>query len=359
MSNVSGTTAVSSTSAQPGETDKSFDDVCYALPHLYEAAEDLLEVLAPDGATVDDLSAIIDELKVPGSPSSLSLKRCEGSFTSQLESLTETQYINPLVFLRSVLKPRAVAEQDASLWRPDDILYKANLTTIARRFATIERGTSEAYEVLRDLDLKFPSFFTSGFGLVDGQTPSGGSELVQETIDLALLIRTQLYIVHLLKHKESDDFDPDEILNLVFFKNSGNGDPEFRGWKFSHSGDDTPNQQDVEQSILRRVQRLRAHLQGNGDDIDIEAVLDEFSWPAFQVAALEWVRERNFELNSALEARGGARSVVKEMKRTFNPTSSSQASPAVRRASGISLGRRSLMAQTQPTSTGAAAKKSM
>lgn len=354
---MSGTTAVSSTSEQPGDTDKSFDDVCYALPHLYEAAEDMLECLAPEGANVDDLSSTIEDLKVADSQLSKALKRSEGSFRSQLGSLTESQYINPTVFLRAVLKPRTIAERDASIWRPDDILYKANVTNVAKHFATLEGGTDEAYEVLRDLDLKFPYFFSSAIGPAEGLKPSGGSDLVQETIDLALLIRTQLFIAELLREKDEDDFEPDQILATVFYKDPDSEESEVRGWKFPLAGEDAPSEEDIQQHTLRRITHIQTMLKDG--DVDLTSLQAEFSWSAFQVAALEWVRERNSEINDALDGRGGARSVVKEMKRTFN-ASSARSSPAVRRAIDLAPPRRAAQAQKQarPAQAGAAVKKS-
>lgn len=76
VSNVSGTTAVTQTTAIGG-TDQDFDDITYTLPLLYSTADGLLKILAPDNALANDLAAIIDDLKVPGSKIGLQLKKRE------------------------------------------------------------------------------------------------------------------------------------------------------------------------------------------------------------------------------------------------------------------------------------------
>lgn len=334
LSNVSGTTAVSPNSAQADTTERTFDDVCYALPHLHEAAEDLLEVLAPENATAEDLGLIVDELKTSGSRSSLGLKRCADSLATQLGSLTEGRYINPTVFLRSVLKSGVLAKLDSSPWRPDDILYKANLANLVRHLATQERDADDTYDLLDGLDPIMPSFFVSAFGTTeDGQAPVGASTLLRQTFDVALQLRTQLLVLQLIRSSGDADSDPSELIDSVFFKAAERrGPPQVRGWDFPQFSDAGLTKAGLKTEMLKRVERVRSHLSEEGV-VDLDSLAADFGWRPFQVSVLDWARMRNRELNGAMEARGGARALVKELKRTVEP-SSTKSTPLVKRNNG-------------------------
>ncbi|KAF2097356.1 hypothetical protein NA57DRAFT_77613 [Rhizodiscina lignyota] len=347
VSNVSGTTAVTQTTAVGG-TDLDFEEVAYVLPYLYDTGEDFLKILTPDNATADDLHTIVNDLKMSNSKISTQVKRREAAFGTQYGSLTDSPYLDPPVFLKNSMKRGHMPKLDTDPWRPDDILFKSNGVNLARILVKQERGTAETYRTIRELDNIFPALFISAFGaFASGEPPIGGSSLLRQTVDLALEIRTQSLIMTLANIKDDDTFDPDVTLNQVFFtaSSTSQGQQELRKFSLPQAGIATPMKKDFDKRTLERIQRIRSHFLDNAAFVDWAALEGDFPWPSFQVLVLDWVRMRNRELNSMILARGGAREIV-EMLEEANAGIWKERPLRVNTGSGQITPQR---AQTQPT----------
>lgn len=357
-SHMSGETLGTQSTAPFGATDIDIEEANYILPLLNDTADGVLNIVAPSNASPGQLLSIIGDVKNFQSKASNQLRRREANFITQYEGLnTEGAFLRPDMFVASLMNAHNVLRLDASLFRPDDLLFKANLTNMARKIAQSDRN-AEADSLLRELNMSFPDLFISRFGVAQiGLTAIGSSNLQKDTFELALDIRTQLLITKLELNKDEPGFNPDVHLGQVFYRPTApDAEPELQGWGVEEMAVEPVLWQAFQQSVTQRLENIRAHFgYTEANLVDWDALDGEFPWTGFQVQALTWAGLRRTELNELIQDHGGAKAIAdmfEEMQKTgkiersvpkdLTPRRQAQGQPTGRgkRGSGAPRGRK-------------------
>ena len=317
MSQISGTTAISSFSARTshsqGEIVALDPMVAEMLPDLWNDSYRIMNLLAPADASEEQVESIVRELKVSGSRLAKLLRQNEKRFAVTREHYGNEPYIKTALIFQRLLGSPDPAETSS---RPDAIIQVANLATLVKDFLVMEKESQSSQSILGGLDSYFPQVFITKF---ENNIQSGNSTLLDESFELALDIRTQLTIVALGFQKEQESWDPDQILLATFYD-----PPQHRSPPLSDFEDTIRNGQpkdlmgasleltdDQTAEVLQRVRDIRsAFRQSNdaielGDLVDFDQLGENFSWVKFLTDLVHWSRMRLDEISEGIKQQGG------------------------------------------------------
>lgn len=321
QSTFSGTTAVTSHSQNAvrrlsSRKQQLFDE----LPLLHDQSSMLLRDLAHDRMTKERVEQIANELKMPAGDSAAS-RRLSNRITEFRDSFDafshDDHFIHPEYFLDALFQVRSRDDTALGAWRPDDLLYKANLAELVYQLMTLSPDAAETSMNLLALDNNFPAAFAS-YVYATAEEP-GCSRLLNLTFDIALGLRTQYAIACLRSAAANDDpaleFEGDNILRQIFFvPNRKYEMVNFKGWNVNtlqdSDGTVTPG---FRIAVLERYNSLAAHLRVSEDssgDPDIDAMVAQYPWTSFLHDVTSWACTRNMELTSAISRAGGADQIV-------------------------------------------------
>jgi len=307
-------------------------DMIDQLRDLDSAAITLLEPLAPKTLTADDLRTIVEGLN--GSRQALWSRRAE-----TLSSLFDSYGIDSTVFIKPELAvPAMVATDIESIeevrqgaWRPDEILLMANLAQFAFGvMSTQGREQSERQDWLLALDLHFPTQFVAGTVIQRSSQniiPVGYTELRTETFDLALELRTQLFISLLETRLEDSHDDPFELLSTTFttssplhlrdiIKSKRDGVSSqilTKGWRLPGL-----HVEDTLQPLVQRIVLLGEQLVSSESEpksSQAKEIRALFPWDRAVLRCMTWIRERYDELQWRISSNGGVREITDSLRR--------------------------------------------
>ncbi|KAI9812071.1 MAG: hypothetical protein M1832_000624 [Thelocarpon impressellum] len=322
LSNVSGTTALTSHSAQELallDADALVDE----LADLSKAAGKLLALVAPRHATAAAVAAVARDVQVPGSRTGRTLHRLERNFQRHREHYGTDHYVDVGLVLKALYGVRQAREAPVGPARPDAVVQKANVAGLVTGALVSRREGRETHPALQHLELCFPAPFLSAFA-VRPDDAVGTSSLLPETFELGLEIRTQLVIAMLSVHQTDPHLDPDRILSYVFMEEAGADGArtaKIRGWDFAGlGGGDTDMPDAFGHASRQRVLDIRSFFQDDpearhaGDAVDSEGLERRFPWAEYIAKVALWGRARADEIESQLDAQGGAERVAEVLK---------------------------------------------
>ena len=325
MSNLSGTTALTTQSVQK-MTDLDTGMIVEVIPDLYRETFRLLELLAPANATPDDIDALVKELQVPGSGRGKRLRHRERTFDSTKENYTSELFINTKLILRKLFNDEQVEVGD---FRPDPILYAANVAILIKELLVAQRDNPNTMELLQSLDERFPSLFLSQF---ETEPRFVGKVPRLTTSDLALEIRTQTIIAILKAYRDEANYDPERLLAQIFLE-----PPEQRDGKLSVYEDSLANgrcrklaginfetitlgdenfKDSLSNKIIQRVEiihkgfRYEKEATEVGDYVDFDYLNDHFPWNHFLVNVVGWSQVRMEGVKKSIQGQGGLENVT-------------------------------------------------
>jgi hypothetical protein len=330
MSNLSGTTALTSQSTQK-IADLDTGMIVELLPDLSREAFRLLDLLAPSNASASDIENVVKELQVPGSGRGKRLRLREKTFDSTKENYTGALFINPELVLRKIFGDQSL---DAGDFRPDLILYASNIATLVKELLVAQQNNPSTMDLLRDLDDIFPTPFLSGYE----HDPQGGSSaLYRLTFDLALELRTQTCLTVLKNYQDEANYDPDQLLAQLFFEPPLQRDSSLSTYvdamtngqlrKIAGYRGDSLNlieeRSGVEDShaaeIRKRVEAIREAFRfeddaiEEGDYVDFDRLNDRFPWTSFLANVVQWSQSRMEEVNRGIEKQGGIENITRSL----------------------------------------------
>lgn len=289
---LAGTTARLSNPAQDGKS-SNVQEMLDTLPDLSDAADKLLRWLLPEDLSENAIAAIRADLQYPNSRIGKNVKRLSAVFAAQKGIYGDFEhYINIPVVVKALVGLNAVADID-SVWRPEPILHKANLTTLV---TVITRSWSEKFnnEHFDFLEGIFPApFLTRSDSIND--------------LSVAVEIRTQHFIMLSSRYTDVPNFDPDMILSQVFF----NTPPNLKGWSVvgMRSEDLAKEQQAI---IHRRLQDIRRNF-SNGRAVDLPSLKSAYPWDDFVASVMNWSRARLDHIQEQIKAHGGVEAIVQSL----------------------------------------------
>jgi hypothetical protein len=326
-SQMSGTTAITSASAI---TSHSMDEIgnldpliAEYLPDLLASSCRILDRLAPTDASREVVEYIVRDLKVLGSRQGKLLKHDEEKFRIDREHYGSDDYINPTFVQR-----RLFGNQDLDIdnFRPDPVLHAANLATLVKNLLVTPKESRSTPLLLQTVDTYFPEVFIRGF---DNTVQFGNSLLQDETFELGLEIRTQYAITALFANKESEDWDPEQILLSLFLYQPHIGQFSPSISNFEHVLENgsvidimragPANSEEQNARIISRVIDIREAFQQfeeageSGDLVDFERLDEMFPWTGFLTRLVQWCRSRLIEIISGINQQGGIDHIVSSL----------------------------------------------
>ncbi|RYN39385.1 hypothetical protein AA0114_g11331 [Alternaria tenuissima] len=314
-SQMSGTTAISSFSMVEAE----FLEPRFILKHLRklcDSAEEFLEHIAPDRGTMADDLQNIREMQKPGSTYTEDYLDLNDELNVHLKHFKseEHSYIHIRALHRALFKTSDdVAASHSGL---NLILYLANLLVLAKQMIHSNRDDKNIWDVLRQLDNTFPAQFMQDLDYGFQPTETGQSGLYQETLDLAVELRTQLAILVLQKSAESPGFNVEETLDEIFLHpKSSDGVWAIRGWNMPVLGDDDSFlSQDFERLVKNRVQEIQEFFREGSSIAELDDLKSAFPWEPTILRLLDWVRLRRRELKAVIDSLGGSVEITRNVK---------------------------------------------
>ena len=342
LSNISGTTAYSAEAAAEIDPQELIED----LPNLYREAQKLLELIIPDTAYLEDIVRIIAELQTPGSKMRKSLSKRERTLKPYFETFSSQSYIRSSTILRALF-PTSYATLSGGDWRPDNLIYKANLAALSARISSpiSVKDDKATFELLRDVDQSFPSQFLSSFVERDLDTV-GSSLLLEATFKLGLEIRTQLAIAFLYQLQDDEDTNPLKVIAEIFlspesFSEGASLEEILSGGDMRRWSIPSVNAEEVEDSFeqltFHRIGRLRGFFQDAEDSeeaFDLDQLAEKFPWSKFAEQALTWIYIRNGEIEEVVKGESGADRIVNLLSQEITPRTSTG-----RQATGVTSSR--------------------
>ncbi|KAF2687484.1 hypothetical protein K458DRAFT_295764 [Lentithecium fluviatile CBS 122367] len=346
VSEMSGTTAISSFSMVEAELlDPA--SMIRKLRKLYETSQEFLSHLAPEDGRVDEDQQHIHDMQMPDSRFSADYRDFDEEITVHLSRFRgeHQRFISLKAVHRALLGPHR--DPDAARTGLDLVLYMANMLIFAKQMIHTHRSEKDTWDTLRELDSFFPTQFLRD--IILGSDPStGDSAVLHETFQLALDLRTQLAILYLERSLTEDNFNPDDIMEDVFFQ-SENG--LIRGWNVTAlGGEDSVLPQAFQSKVIERIHVIRGFFSiddesvDRGDVADIDGLGANFPWGSLVLRLLGWVRSRNKELEGAIQTQGGIKAIVANVQTEMDRPGAASApreSPRKKRSSFGKVRRRS------------------
>ncbi|CAI6340057.1 unnamed protein product [Periconia digitata] len=328
-SEMSGTTAITSFSMGEAELLES-RFLLRHLPKLHSVVDEFLNLLVPEEENVlsmedrlqRDLNRI-RKMKIPGSDFVEDYNDCVDQLSLYVKHFLADNwwFINIQAIHQALF---GSADRNSAQTGLNLILYRANLLIMAKDMIHSDRKDKNMWTTIRAFENIFPIRFLSA---LDPETSTalsvtGQSALLQKTFDLALEFRTQLAIIHIDRESRTKNFDPDAVLDSVFFDESDEAEPIIRGWNTSALGEGAATLPDeFRGKVMDRMAEIRTHFPidtqalEHGNVINLGRLEKAFPWPSVILRLLDWVRARDTELRAAIGHQRGPEKIVKEVKR--------------------------------------------
>ncbi|KIV88212.1 hypothetical protein PV10_09129 [Exophiala mesophila] len=262
------------------------DTVIDDLRDLYHNSKALLSLFSSPGH--QSLSSIIAQVSQPTSLIGRRFRHQARNLQRTRQSFGENDLINPSLIVCKVAGATDVSQVEDALWRPDAILYLAN---ISLQLISLFMTSPEDRNHLSFMYNNFPNHFAgppgSPFALKSSKTTS----------ELVLEITTQLFLHNATEQYTRSDFDPHQHLQAVFWD-----DPD----RLLRDYD-----ADMESKALARVKMLQDQLDS---DLDLATQLrnlsERFPWSKFLRRVLQWSTERATELDRIIASQSGVDKIV-------------------------------------------------
>ncbi|OAP59108.1 hypothetical protein AYL99_06406 [Fonsecaea erecta] len=198
-------------------------------------------------------------------------------------------FIVPGIVTRKIVGDGELHEINNGPWRPDSVLYLANLALQLAK--VLHRSTEERHTYLEFMFNNFPEPFHD----LDAFPVS--ADMVKGTLLFHTEILTQFYIRQVeIKHHEAG-FDPDALLGAVFYDERN---------KIKGSADNV-----TYAKALSRMSSIRSHINMPKHPwLNVEALRQQFPWSDFVVQAVRWSLAYKKELDGIIKSRGGVEELV-------------------------------------------------
>ena len=314
----SGTTARTSLSNQ-ALSESSPEEMLDALPDLADAASKLLNFLVPEEVTRESVADIVAQVVAKGSRANKNLARLASMLRAQRDIYGGDSYINCQATMKAFFGTREFSNNSTGLWRPDALLQKANLATLASiTYAQFSHGPDD--HMLEELEQVFPIRFLQGFA-TSGITV-GNSLLLGETFLVAIEVRTQYAIGALARNALQRNFDFDDILHQVFYKSR----KSLEGWaSMGIRSEDLTNE--AQKAILLRLEDLRQAFTDSAVDPaeGIDRLKATYPWSSCSYLLIEWLSQRLNEIEVQIDSRGGANGIHQALSKELQSQISAEA----------------------------------
>ncbi|TID25411.1 chromatin binding [Venturia nashicola] len=327
---ISGTTARSTVSSEDEEIGPEPGRLLLEnAPDLCHAADRLIQVLTiPHASTkTTTIKDILRDLDKPSSITAKKLWPLAQNFDNlfrQCGDENEDRFLNPQKLVEAIFEPHSPPSLDSKSWGVTELVYSANLAYLGKWVANAPRSEPEIVDFLEDLNKTCPQPFLAS--LMEGST-FGNSELQDETFEFSLAIRAQLAVMRLINEIAENEFDPETIvqsIRSVFYaqlESGGYSEETLRAWNFNGIGAGaTGLLPEYDQEIRKTIASIQAGATFDvmaitaGESKYMQALVSEFPWSAFRLRVLNWIGQRQQELNRKIKRLGGVTAILDTVK---------------------------------------------
>lgn len=295
---MSGTTAKTSFSQEELEM-LDHDVMVDELPKLAAAAQDLVQLLLPEGP--DTEHDTWKEVRRTGSRLNKLHQRRLIVLNTYKQSFGTMPYIRPDLVLRGVLSTQDVYDLPHASWRPDDILLRINLATMLDNLlitCDLSNWDSECSTVLEQLSVAFPACIAGG-------------EFSSAALDFYLDVVAQVVITHLEASSTSaPSFSPHETIGDLFY----DADSVFRQMEaLGIARLEDADQRSAFGLVKQYAEALKAPFEEGSTDnarAGIGHLKAQFSWDSFQDHVVRYAHARSIELQQTIAQAGGIEQIL-------------------------------------------------
>lgn len=297
------------------------------LPDLQRAATNVMDLLVPRTAKpISIFNAAAESLKDDGATTqSKRVSRAVDKLESQDKVFPRQTYID--VDRISRLLPSVSIPGAAQPWTPLPMLYKANCAWLARDVLYAIVGKQSQMRVVRNLENQFPAPFMSKVVVAGSQSrPLGASATDKDTFDLALQIRTLLFVMELEKRQHEKNFDPLSILRGMFYdelafegEDSQLDPSSFRGFNLPGIYQDQNGclPERFQEAVEERVSELEDSLYDDEGLPNIRELKAAYPWKRFVLQVIRWIIKRDGEIREDLQALPAVDDVRETLEKGF------------------------------------------
>ncbi|KAK5046687.1 hypothetical protein LTR84_007448 [Exophiala bonariae] len=263
------------------------DEIILNLADLHAESLALLSLF--DRPREDDLENFIDEISQNGSRPQKTLSMRAKKLSTSREPFGETEFISPPLIVRKLAGTIDLHRINYGRWRPDAILYLANLAQ--QMVAAITNYSDDRENFLSYMYNNFPSTF------VGQQDFSFGTQLIDEPRDLALGIMTQFFIQRLESDGLNDFSSPQDLAQHIF----QDGPTIYRQFQDEES----------QAQLLKRSNELKDACSTQDDALlPLDQLKEDYSWTSFVLQTAKWAIARREELKETIRRQGGVENIV-------------------------------------------------
>ena len=270
-----------------------------ALPFLYQYADSLLNLFA--SADTAQLERLHEDLKVPNSRASRRLSSMLEGFMLNRVHYGDDTSIDLEIVIRALAGLHQTDELPEEVWRPDAVLYMANLARYISTMYASGEGTDPARELLMSMFNSFPAPF--------GKIPGNHQTNLDETLLLVLELRTQYMLQELSERQHHPAFDPDETLRAVFYVEYD----QLRGLDYHNELSSLPPT--FEAIFTKRIAAIRRHFSNDiNNPVDFDGLRKAFPYVSFLVHLARWAQLMTKQHKSIIADIGGISQIQSQLQ---------------------------------------------
>ncbi|CAK3917215.1 uncharacterized protein RCC_02219 [Lecanosticta acicola] len=319
---ISGTTAKTSFSQE--ETSRMDPEVMIdVLPGLLSSCEELLRLLIPHGSETNPV--IWKEIRTSGSRHSKLYHNRLASINVHKPNFGSQEYISPRHVLKALLGVADTTNIPEEPWRPDNFIFKINLTQMLNSLLIVCDPSDWAEEHTSMLE-RLHTWFLDAIA---------GREFSYETLSFFLELSAHVTIARLDAHINSEPhFSPHAVIESQFF------DDEDRLVHFDSLGLQT-----VDEEVRNdAVQRIRESVDDMKKPFPVDNATNAtasngrlkaiYRWDALGRSAIEYAESRMRDLHERLEQAGGTTSILEGLAEETERRANEKIAQGIRQSVG-------------------------
>lgn len=254
-----------------------------ALPLLYQYSDSLISFFRSNDAPT--LERLHHDLQDVDSKATKRLATLANGFKLHRPQFSEDSPVDINLAVRVMLGLHQTGQMSEIRFRPDPVLFMANIAECLSSLFASERDSEIVKEVLRVLLNTFPTPFGADLNLNAESLDPLSQSLVDDALSLVLEIRTQYLLNDLAEKQEHPAFDPDQLLANVFYR-----DPDhLRGADPLDEESTLPAKFEI--LFKKRITEIRRRFSTDiNSPVDFGALEKEFPYAGFLVRLNQWMQ---------------------------------------------------------------------
>lgn len=303
------------------------------LPDLQNAASSLMNMLVTNQS--DPINIVNEARRMrtadPRSLESRRLKSLCRKLFERMKQFSSHTFID-VHHIRELI-PSIHAKDGVGPWSPSPALHSANCARLAFELLLSTADSQSARQVVRTLNDQFPAPFLNRL-TSDASIGSSGAE--KAAFDLAVEIRTQYFISEFERLQNQKDFDPNSLLQSVFYDGSQHEGNDLdsrwlRGFALESSFQDENKclPERFHDTVLDRISELKLEMFDDNDAPNVGGLKTGFPWKRFSVRVVRFLHTRDREIRRDLKAQAKFDEVQDLLVRIINGEEAASVEPSV------------------------------